>query len=377
MNSQQTSSIEADKERIIPAVVGSTQHKKERVKVTNISISNKGDIRRKKIRPLENLIEKGISATAFLSLAFIILIFVFVFKEASTVFFPHKTVSTEEVGASETYGEEALGDSPALDEGSKNLEADETKSSFFNLFGTVWSPVSLSPRYGILPLLIGSFKVALIAILFSAPLAILAALYTSFFASAKTKEIIKPVIEILAGFPSVVIGFFSLMILSSLVQAVFGLQYRLNAFTGGLALCIAIIPVVYTIAEDSLNAVPKSYVDASLALGGEYWQTALFVVLPAAVPGIFAAVLLGIGRAIGETMIVLMVTGNAAFSSLNPFEPVRTMSATIGAEMAEVVFGDFHYSVLFFVGVVLFLISFGINVFAESVVRQLVMRRFK
>jgi phosphate transport system permease protein len=342
-----------------------------------VSINKHGDISRKKIRSLENIIEKGISATAFLSLAFIILIFVFVFKEASTVFFPHKMVSTEEVGASETYGEEALGDSPTLAEESKNLEADETESSFFALLDAVWSPVSLSPRYGILPLLIGSLKVALIAILFSAPLAILAALYTSFFASAKTKEIIKPVIEILAGFPSVVIGFFALMIIASLVQSIFGLQYRLNAFTGGLALCIAIIPVVYTIAEDSLNAVPKSYIEASLALGGEYWQTALFVVLPAALPGIFAAVLLGVGRAIGETMIVLMVTGNAAFSSINPFEPVRTMSATIGAEMAEVVFGDFHYSVLFFVGVVLFLVSFGINMFAESVVRQLVMRRFK
>jgi phosphate transport system permease protein len=375
MNSQQISSIEADDEPIVSAVVGNI--KKECTTDTSISLSNKGDISKKRIRPLENLMEKGISATAFLSLAFIILIFVFVFKEASTVFFPHKMAGTEEVGAPETYGEEALGDSPALAEESKNLEADETKSSFFDLFNTVWLPVSLSPKYGILPLLIGSLKVALIAILFSAPLAILAALYTSFFASAKAKEIIKPVIELLAGFPSVVIGFFSLMVIASLVQSIFGLQYRLNAFTGGLALCIAILPVVYTIAEDSLNAVPKSYIEASLALGGEYWQTALFVVLPAALPGIFAAVLLGVGRAIGETMIVLMVSGNAAFSSINPFEPVRTMSATIGAEMAEVVFGDFHYSVLFFVGVVLFLISFSINMFAESVVRQLVMRRFK
>ncbi|HEX2958014.1 MAG TPA: phosphate ABC transporter permease subunit PstC [Chitinispirillaceae bacterium] len=371
MKSQETLIEKNTKQKVKDTVSGT--HGTELIVTGN----KHGDISRKKVRPLESALEKGISVTAFLSLAFIILIFVFVFKEASTVFFPHKNVSTEEVGVSETYGEEMLGDIPAPAEEMGNLEADETGSSFFDLFGTAWLPVSLSPKYGILPLLIGSLKVALIAILFSAPLAISAALYTSFFASAKAKEIIKPVIEVLAGFPSVVIGFFSLMVVASLIQNIFGLQYRLNAFTGGIALCIAIIPVVYTIAEDSLNAVPRSYVDASLALGGEYWQTALFVVLPAALPGIFAAVLLGVGRAIGETMIVLMVTGNAAFSSVSPFEPVRTMSATIGAEMAEVVFGDFHYSVLFFVGVVLFLISFGINIFAESVVRQLVMRRFK
>jgi phosphate transport system permease protein len=151
----------------------------------------------------------------------------------------------------------------------------------------------------------------------------------------------------------------------------------LNAFTGGIAMAIAIIPVIFTISEDAINSVPRSYVDASLALGAEKWETAVFVVLPAAIPGIFAAILLGIGRAIGETMIVLMATGNAAFATFNPFEPVRTMSATIGAEMAEVVFGDFHYSVLFFIGIILFAISFLINLTAETVVRKLVMRQFK
>jgi phosphate transport system permease protein len=341
-----------------------------------LKMSRHGNITKKKRRFLETIIEKGINATAFLSIAIIALIFLFVFKEASAVFIKSADKKTETVEVSESYGEEALGENDILTQDNPELETDESRSSFLDLLGMVWRPVSLLPKYGIFPLIIASLKVALIAILFSAPVSVLAALYTSFFASPKLKEIIKPVIEILAGFPSVVIGFFSLMILASLIQSIFGLQFRLNAFVGGLALSIAIIPVIYTIAEDSINSVPHSYVEASLALGGEYWQTALFVVLPAALPGIFAATLLGVGRAIGETMIVLMVTGNAAFLSLNPFEPVRTMSATIGAEMAEVVFGDFHYNVLFFIGVVLFIISFSINFIAESIVRHMIGRRF-
>jgi phosphate transport system permease protein len=337
------------------------------------------DICKRRFRPVEFVIERGIQFTAFLSGAFIILIFVFVFREAFSIFDTSKVESTIVVEESETYGEESLGSNAGIDEqnAATEREADESNSTFSNIFGSVWQPVSLLPKFGIWPLFFGSLKVALIALLISGPIAVLAALYTSVFASARVKEIVKPIIEILAGFPSVVIGFFALIVLASLVQTIFGLQYRLNAFIGGLALSIAIIPVIFTISEDALNAVPRLYTEASLALGAEKWETAIFVVLPAALPGVFAAILLGIGRAIGETMIVLMATGNAAFSSLNPFEPVRTMSATIGAEMAEVVFGDFHYSVLFFIGVLLFATSFIINLAAETVVRQLVMRRFK
>jgi phosphate transport system permease protein len=338
------------------------------------------DIQRKKFRPVEWVIERVIQCTAFLSLAFIILIFIFVFREAASIFTPGKAASTTVIGQSDTYGEESLGKNNGTNQTNQSAtskEEDESKSSILDIFGPVWQPVSLSPKYGIWPLFLGSLKVALIALLISGPIAVLAALYTSTFASARIKEIVKPAVEILAGFPSVVIGFFALIVLASLVQHLFGLQFRLNAFVGGLALSIAIIPVIFTISEDALNAVPNSYVEASLALGAEKWETAIFVVLPAAVPGVFAAILLGIGRAIGETMIVLMATGNAAFSSLNPFEPVRTMSATIGAEMAEVVFGDFHYSVLFFIGVLLFATSFIINLVAETFVRRLVMRRFK
>ena len=236
--------------------------------------------------------------------------------------------------------------------------------------------MSENPKYGLLPLFVGSFKVSFIAILLAAPIAILAALFTSTFASRRWKEFLKPAIEILAGFPSVVIGFFALTVLASLVQNVFGSMYRLNAFVGGLALSLAVIPIVYTIAEDAIAAVPKSLTEASLALGATTWQTALFVTLPAATPGVFAAVLLGIGRAFGETMIVLMATGNAALLSWSPTDPVRTMSATIGAEMAEVVFGDTHYNVLFLIGSILFLFTFTLNAVAELYVRRRLLRKF-
>jgi phosphate transport system permease protein len=225
--------------------------------------------------------------------------------------------------------------------------------------------------------MVGSIKVTAVAVLFAFPMAIFAALYTSTFAPRFAKEIMKPAIEILAGIPSVVIGFFALTILASFFQKSLGLQYRLNAFTGGIALSLAVIPIIYTVAEDALNALPKSMREASFALGATKWETALFVLLPAATPGIFAAFLLGLGRAFGETMIVLMATGNAALLSPNLFDPVRTMSATIGAEMAEVVFGDAHYNVLFFIGVCLFVFSFTLNAVAEFIVRQRMMKRFR
>jgi phosphate transport system permease protein len=350
------------------------------------------DLLKKEHRPAEFLIEHGIRIVSFLSIAFILLIFIFVFREAASILSPHQethvvTATVETYGepensapqqsSVETYGEDDIVTLPSMENTYTPNDKAIPKSTLKNLLDEVWQPTSVLPKYGILPLLIGSFNVAMLSLLIAAPLAILAALYTSTFASNRIKEIVKPIIEILAGFPSVVIGFIALIVLASILQSTLGLQYRLNAFTGGIAMAIAIIPVIFTISEDAINSVPRSYVDASLALGAEKWETAVFVVLPAAVPGIFAAILLGIGRAIGETMIVLMATGNAAFATFNPFEPVRTMSATIGAEMAEVVFGDFHYSVLFFIGIILFAISFLINFTAETVVRKLVMRQFK
>jgi phosphate transport system permease protein len=175
----------------------------------------------------------------------------------------------------------------------------------------------------------------------------------------------------------VVIGFFALVVLASLLQDFFGYTYRLNAFVGGVAMSLAVIPIVYTVAEDALTAVPRYMTEASLALGASEWQTALFVTLPAATPGVFAAVLLGFGRAFGETMIVLMATGNAAMLSPGMLEPVRTMSATIGAEMAEVVFGDTHYTVLFLLGSILFIFTFILNAVAEVFIRQRLLKRFR
>ena len=197
------------------------------------------------------------------------------------------------------------------------------------------------------------------------------------FAPKKIREYIKPAVELLAGFPSVVIGFFALMILASFLQDMLGYTGRLNAFVGGMAMALAAIPVIYTLTEDALSAVPKTYTEASLGLGASLRQTAFSVILPAATPGIFAAVLLGIGRVFGETMIALMATGNAALVTLNPFDSVRTLSATIGAEMAEVVFGDTHYSVLFLIGSLLFIFTFALNALAEFYFRDRLIRRFQ
>ncbi len=347
---------------------------------------NKSDLK-KKFRWDEFLAEKLITTVAFLSLATIALIFIFVFREAAPIFKGSDPNVTQQPAVpheeEETYGSESLG------EGSKRLaekqasstsletSGNEGEASLSNLLSTSWQPVSRVPKYGLLPLVMGSFKVTLLAILIAGPIAILAALFTASFAPKWSKEIIKPSIEILAGFPSVVIGFFALVILATLMQDLFGYQYRLNVFVGGVAMSLAVIPIIYTVAEDALTAVPKYLTEASLALGATKWQTAAFVTLPAATPGVFAAVLLGFGRAFGETMIVLMATGNAALLSLNFLEPIRTMSATIGAEMAEVVFGDTHYNVLFLLGAILFIFTFTLNAVAEIFIRQRLMKRFK
>ena len=339
---------------------------------------------RRRFRLDEFLAEKLVTGIAFISLATIVMIFVFVFREAAPIFSTsEKATVPVVVEESETYGEEFLGDAgKELKNEKSRSQSVETSGAMGdatadNLLGTQWQPVSREPKYGLLPLVVGSLKVTFLAILIGAPIAILAALFTSSFAPKWSKEILKPAIEILAGFPSVVIGFFALVTLATLMQNLFGYQYRLNAFLGGVAMSLAVIPIVFTVAEDALAAVPKYLREASLALGATKWQTALFVTLPAATPGVFAAVLLGFGRAFGETMIVLMATGNAALLSANLFEPVRTMSATIGAEMAEVVFGDTHYNVLFLLGAILFIFTFSLNAVAEIFIRQRLLKRFR
>jgi phosphate transport system permease protein len=241
----------------------------------------------------------------------------------------------------------------------------------------IWQPISQTPKYSFLPLAMGALKVTLIGLMIAAPIAILAAIFITAFAPRWAKEILKPAIEILAGFPSVVIGFFCLITLATIMQKFFGTEYRLNAFVGGIGMALAVIPIIFTVTEDALSAVPKYMKEASLALGASRWQTVIRVTLPSAIPGVFAAIILGFGRAFGETMIALMATGNAALFSGNIFESVRTMAATIGAEMAEVEFHSVHYGVLFLIGATLFVVTFTLNALAEFWVRKKLLKKFQ
>ncbi|NTU42107.1 MAG: hypothetical protein HGA78_03455, partial [Nitrospirales bacterium] len=224
---------------------------------------------KKRFRLDEFLAEKLITSVAFVSLATIVMIFVFVFREAFPIFYgKDATATTKKVAeAQETYGEEFLGNRPA-DQGSKAASSVESsgsegEASLANLTSTTWQPVSAVPKYGLVPLVVGSLKVTLLAIFIAAPVAILAALFTSSFAPRWSKELLKPAIEILAGFPSVVIGFFALVILATFMQDLFGYQYRLNAFVGGVAMSLAVIPIIFTVSEDALTAVPKYLTEAS------------------------------------------------------------------------------------------------------------------
>jgi phosphate transport system permease protein len=234
-----------------------------------------------------------------------------------------------------------------------------------------WQPVSEVPKYSILPLFVSTLKVTVIAVVFAIPLAVAAALFTAEFAHSWVREVVKPAIELLAGIPSVVIGFFCLMVLAGWLQEAFGMTYRLNAITAGIGLSLAVIPIVYTVAEDAFSSVPQTFREGSLAMGASSWQTAWRVVLPAAMPGVLAACVLGFGRAIGETMIVLMASGNAPILSLSPVDSIRTFSATIAAELGEVVVGSAHYHVLFFLGATLFILTFLLNLFGHWWVERL------
>jgi phosphate transport system permease protein len=236
-------------------------------------------------------------------------------------------------------------------------------------FQVRWYPIE--NYFGLLPLLVGSLIVTLGALIIAVPLGLLTAIYIAEVASPRTKEILKPLVELLGGFPSVVLGFLGLLILSQYLRVIFALPTGLSALTGALILAGIAIPAIVSISEDALDTVPRGYRDASLALGATEWQTIWRVTLPAAKSGVLTAIMLGIGRAIGETMVVLMVTGNAPMMprGLATFvNPTRTMTATIAAEMGEVATGSTHYSVLFFIGIVLFTIALIVNVIASTFV---------
>jgi phosphate transport system permease protein len=226
-------------------------------------------------------------------------------------------------------------------------------------------------KYNIIPLLIGSLKVTLVALLFSVPFGLAAAIYVSQLAPPWLKEWIKPSIEMLAGIPSVVLGFFALIVMASFFQSLLHFGSRLNTLVAGVALGLAALPVIFSIAEDALTSVPHAYTQAALALGSSRWQAAWQIVLPAAVPGVFAAVVLGFGRAIGETMIVLMASGNASLMGWSLFDSTRTITATIAAELAETVFGGPHYRLLFMLGALLFAVTFLGNLVADLVIHRL------
>ncbi|MFL5357593.1 phosphate ABC transporter permease subunit PstC [Archangium sp.] len=306
--------------------------------------------RRRQLR--EKVIAGFITAVAFTGIAALVLILVFVAKEALQLFLDAQ--ARQEASLSKMFLPQVVRANrpPAF----------------------VWQPVSSVPKVSMIPLFIGTLKTTLVSMVVAVPVGVAGALFAAEFAPRRLREILKPTIELLAGIPSVVLGFFALMVLASFMQDTFGLGSRLNAIVAGLGLALAIVPVIFTVAEDALTAVPRSYREASLALGATPWETAWKVVLPAAAPGILAACVLGFGRAIGETMIVLMASGNAAITSASLTDSVRSMSATIAAEMGEVVVGSPHYSLLFFIGVELFLFTFVLNMLANVWTKKVLQR---
>jgi phosphate transport system permease protein len=289
-------------------------------------------------RVIESLIEYFILGCAFTSIVVLFLIFIFLFEEGLPTFIHIPW------------------------------------SEFF--FGTVWQVQAVEPRYGILPLLCGSILVTGGAIIFSVPLSLMCALYISEVAHPLVREVIKPFIELLAGIPSVVYGFLALTVLADLTQSFTGSIHRLNALNGALILAVMIAPTIISISEDAITSVPREYREAAYAIGADKWETMSRVVFPTALPGVVVAVMLGISRAIGETMAVLMATGNAPLLTFDILSSVQTMTAVIAIEMGEVTFGSIHYHALFAVGLVLLGITFIVNYLAEAMLRRIRGLRF-
>jgi phosphate transport system permease protein len=238
------------------------------------------------------------------------------------------------------------------------------------LTSTEWYPTSQSNvRYGVLALIAGTFSVTMLAMIIAVPFGLGAAIFVSEFCTPKIKETLKIVIELLAAIPSVVWGFIGLSVMNPLIQQVFHVQVGLNVLNGAILLALMSVPIMVSIGEDALKAVPDSYREAALAMGSTRWQTIHRVLIPAARNGLLAAVLLGVGRAVGETMAVLMATGHAVNIPHSPFDPVRTLTATIAAELGEASVGSAHYQVLFVIGILLFSITFAVNLTADLIVK--------
>lgn len=280
----------------------------------------------------EKLIERLIRATGYTAIVTLILIFVFLVKEGFGLF------------------------------------NDASPVSF--LTGQNWYPISNPPRFGILPILLGSLWVTAGAVALALPFGIAAAIYLAEVAPPAIRETAKPVVELLASIPSVVIGFVGVAFVAPWIKGVFNLPTGYTALTGAVLLGFMALPTIISLSEDAIRSVPKSHAEASLALGASKWETIIHAVVPAAVPGIVAAAMLGVGRVVGETMAVLMVTGNAGVIPTSLLQPVRTMTATIAAEMGETVFGSPHYEALFAIGLALFAITFAVNLIADLVLRR-------
>lgn len=237
-----------------------------------------------------------------------------------------------------------------------------------SIFSTTWYPIE--GYFGILPLLLGTILVTVAATIIALPFGVGTAIYLSEVAPKWIKEILKPVIEILAGIPSVVLGFIGILVIVPFMRKFFNLPTGLTAITGAILLALISIPTIVSIAEDALNNVPPSYRQAAWAMGATRWQTIWGVTLPAAKSGVLTAVMLGVGRALGETMAVMMVTGNAPIMPVrwnSLLMPVRTMTATIASEMGEVATGSQHYQVLFLIGIIIFILSLVVNILASYV----------
>ncbi len=238
------------------------------------------------------------------------------------------------------------------------------------IFGKSWHPTHEPPDFGILPLIVGSLLVTVGALIVAVPLGIGSAIYIAELAHPKIRELLKPVIELLASIPSVIYGFFGMVFLAPLIQKVFNIPTGLNCFTASLILGMMALPTITSIAEDSISAVPKALGKASYALGATKWETITRILVPAASSGIIASIILGLGRAIGETMTVLMVAGGAAQIPKSIFQPVRPMTATIAAEMGESPMGSLHYHSLFAIALVLFFITLGFNLLTDWVIHR-------
>jgi phosphate transport system permease protein len=238
------------------------------------------------------------------------------------------------------------------------------------IFGTLWYPTSDPPDFGIFPLIVASLAVTFLSSTLSIPLGVMTAIYLAEIASPKFREVVKPMVELLAALPSVVIGFFGMVVVAPALQKILNVPTGLNLFNASLMLAFMSIPTICSISEDAVFSVPVEVKEASLALGATHWETIARVTIPGALSGISTAVILGMSRAIGETMVVLMVAGGAALVPTSVFDPVRPMPASIAAEMAEAPFRGEHYHALFATGIVLFLFTLSFNIVADHIAHK-------